>query len=178
MADHPADEVTTRVARAADARVIAEILAEAFDGYRAWAPREWSPPRRDEEESFLAPALARSDVWFLLAIAHGKAVGHVGLSPFTMVQPQPPPAGTINLWQLFVRPPWQGSGVATQLMRAAVGEARRRGFTRMRLWTPRDAARARRFYEREGWTATGGTRGRASVGLPLVQYARALTDAN
>jgi GNAT superfamily N-acetyltransferase len=81
-------------------------------------------------------------------------------------------------WQLFVRPPWQGRGVATRLMRAAEAEARRRGFTRMRLWTPRDAARARRFYEREGWTATGSTRGSASVGLPLVQYARVLTDAS
>ena len=143
----------------------------------------------DGEEAFVAVALSRSDVWFLLARAHGKAVGHVALSPFTMVQQQPPPAGTINLWQLFVRPPWQGRGVATELMRAAGAEARRRGFTRMRLWTPRDAARARRFYEREGWTATESTRGEgwtatestrgsALVGLPLVQYARALTGAS
>jgi GNAT superfamily N-acetyltransferase len=178
VSDHREDEVTTRVASAADAPVIAEILAEAFEGYRAWAPPEWSPPSMDGEEAFLAVALSRSDVWFLLARAHGKAVGHVALSPFTMVQQQPPPAGTINLWQLFVRPPWQGRGVATELMRAAGAEARRRGFTRMRLWTPRDAARARRFYEREGWTATESTRGSALVGLPLVQYARALTGAS
>lgn len=168
----------TRVARAADARGISEILAEAFEGYRAWAPPEWLPPPRDQEEAFLATALSRSDVWFLLAIAQGKAVGHVALSPFTMVQPQTPPGGTINLWQLFVRPPWQGRGVGPQLMRAAVAEARRRGFTRLRLWTPRDAARARRFYEREGWTTTGSTRDKASVGLPLVQYARALTGGS
>ncbi len=174
MTEHAADEVTTRVARAADAGVIAEILTEAFEGYRAWAPPGWSPPPSEGAETFLAGALSRSDVWFLLAIAHGKAVGHVALSPFTMFQQQPPPAGTVNLWQLFVRPPWQGRGVATQLMGAAVAEARRREFTRMRLWAPRDAARARRFYEREGWTTTGDTRGRALVGLPLVQYARAL----
>ncbi|MCA1679223.1 MAG: GNAT family N-acetyltransferase [Actinobacteria bacterium] len=166
------------MASTADARIIAEILAEAFEGYRAWAPPEWSPPRSDEAEATLAAALSGADVWFLLAIAQGKAVGHVALSPFTMVQPQPPPAGTINLWQLFVRPPWQGRGVAAQLMGAAVAEARRRGFRRMRLWTPRDADRARRFYEREGWTATGSTRGRTSVGLPVVQYARALTGGS
>ena len=178
MTDHLEEELTTRVASAADAPVIAEILTETFEGYRAWAPPEWSPPPRDEAEAFLAPALSRSDVWFLLAFAHGKAVGHVGLSPVTGVQPEPAPAGTINLWQLFVRPPWQGRGVANELMRAAEAEAWRRGFTRMRLWAPRDAAQARRFYEREGWTATGETRGSASVGLPLVQYARALTDAS
>ncbi len=163
------------MARADDARAIAEILAEAFQGYCAWAPAEWSPPLRGEEEARLAEALSCSDVWFLLAIAQGKAVGHVALSPFTMVQPQPPPAGTINLWQLFIRPPWQGRGVAAQLLRAAVVEARLRGFTRMRLWTPRDAARARHFYEREGWTRTGSTRDETAVGLAAVQYARVLT---
>ena len=165
------------MASAADAHVIAEILTEAFEGYRAWATPDWSPPPRDGEEAFLAPALSRSDVWFLLAFARGKAAGHVGLSPFTMVQQEPPPAGTINLWQLFVRPRWQGSGLAPRLMRAAEAEARRRGFTRMRLWTPRDAPRARRFYEREGWTTTGDTHGSAAVGLPVVQYARELADA-
>jgi hypothetical protein len=107
VTDHLEEEVTTRVASAADAPVIAEILTEAVEGYRAWAP-EWSPPPRDGEEAFLGPALSRSDVWFLLAIRDGKAVGHVALSPFTMVQPEPPPAATVNLWQLFVRPPWQG----------------------------------------------------------------------
>jgi hypothetical protein len=59
VSDHPAAEVTTRVASAADAPVIAEILAEAFEGYRAWAPPEWSPPRSDEEEAFLAAATVR-----------------------------------------------------------------------------------------------------------------------
>ena len=33
VSDHREDEVTTRVASAADAPVIAEILAEAFEGY-------------------------------------------------------------------------------------------------------------------------------------------------
>ena len=155
------------MASAADAPVIAATLTEGFEGYRAWAPPEWSPPTSDEEETFLAAALARSDVWFLLAIAHAEAVGHVAMSPFTMVQREPPPTGTTNLWQLFVRPPWQGRGVATRLMRTAEAEARRRGFTRIRLWTPRDAARARRFYEREGWAATGAARGSALVGCPL-----------
>ncbi len=178
VTDQPAGEVTTRVASAADAGVIAETLTEAFEGYRSWAPPEWSPPPSEGAESFLAAALSRSDVWFLVAIAHETAVGHVALSPFTGVQQQPAPAGTINLWQLFVRPPWQGRGVATELMRAAEAEARRRGFTRMRLWTPCDAARARRFYEREGWKTTGDTRDTTPFGLPAVQYARTLPDAS
>jgi hypothetical protein len=45
--------------------------------------------------------------------------------------------GTVNLWQLFVRPAWQGRGVGRCLMRSPLGEAHRRGFARLRLWTPR-----------------------------------------
>lgn len=47
-----------RVARPADAPVIAEILAEAFDGYRAW--RHFGSWRRAREESSSALAGARS----------------------------------------------------------------------------------------------------------------------
>ena len=34
-----------------------------------------------------------------------------------------------------------------------MSEMRSRGFERSRLYTPSDHARARRFYERRGWTA-------------------------
>ncbi len=92
-------------------------------------------------------------------------------------EPKPPPPGTFNLWQLFVRPRWQASGVADVLMEAAVAEAQRRGFSRLRLWTPRDHARARAFYERQGWKATGGERDDPSMGLAIVEYARAVDSA-
>ena len=90
------------------------------------------------------------------------------------MQPEAPPPGTINLWQLFVRPPWQGRGLAARLLDAAEAEARRRGYLRLRLWTARDAGRARRFYEREGWTATGSARADSPLALPIVEYERRL----
>jgi GNAT superfamily N-acetyltransferase len=63
--------------------------------------------------------------------------------------------------------------VAAELLAAAVAEARQRGFQRMRLLTPRDHARARRFYEREGWRPTGVEldRGSTLLGLAIVEYA-------
>ena len=166
-----------RLAGRADAGVIAEIVAEGFRGYRDWAPPGWSPPRRsegEEAEMELGEALARPGVWCLLALADEQPAGHVALSPFTFVQPEAPPRGTVNLWQLFVRPPWQGSGLAARLLDAAVVEARRRGYVRMRLWTPRDAGRARRFYERERWTTTGSARADSPLALPIVEYERRL----
>jgi GNAT superfamily N-acetyltransferase len=58
----------------------------------------------------------------LVALDAEEVIGHVGLSVFTVEDHEPPPRGTINLWQLFVRPDWQGQAVATQLMDAALSE--------------------------------------------------------
>jgi hypothetical protein len=42
----------------------------------------------------------------------------------------------------------------------------------MRLFTPRDQARARAFYEREGFEHTGWEALEEAIGLVLVEYAR------
>ena len=42
----------------------------------------------------------------------------------------------------------------------------------MRFYTPRDHSRARRFYEREGFSATGWEGLEEPLGLVLVEYAR------
>jgi predicted N-acetyltransferase YhbS len=168
--------VITRLATPTDAPDIAAVLGEAFDGYRSWAPREWMPPVPTvaEEVTRLADALARPDVWCLIALDGPELIGHVALSAFTVEDPESPAPGTINLWQLFVRPAWQGRGVAKPLMGAALEEARERGFTRIRLWTPQGAGQARRFYEREGWSQTGKVHEESPFGLPVVEYSRRL----
>jgi len=166
---------TTRVAEPGDAAAISAIFGEAFEGYRSWAPSDWAPPVLTQADvARFADALGHSDVWCLLALDDQQVIGHVALSLFSMEDPEPPPAGTINLWQLFVRPAWQGRGIATWLMEAAACEARQRGFTRMRLWTPQGQSRARRFYEREGWTLTGAVHEDSPFGLPVIEYSRTL----
>ena len=72
-----------------------------------------------------------------------------------------------------MRPPWWGTGVATALLEAALSAAAAEGYRRMRLFTPRDQARARAFYEREGFAAhAAGRRFEEAIGLVLVEYAR------
>ena len=163
----------TRIATPADAEALVANVADGFAGYLAWAPEGWTPPAHGPAETArLAARLRDPEIWSLMALEGEEVVGHVGLGPTTREDPGPAPAGTINVWQLFVRAPWQGTGVAAALMEAAVAEARRRGFQTMRLWTPRGAGRARRFYEREGWTATGAVHEHTPSGLATVQYAR------
>lgn len=151
--------------------MIASLLAEGLEGYRAWAQAGWEPPSGEGWTEHIAAELARPEVWCLLAVVDAEPLGHVSLSPRTRQDRESPPPGTLRLWQLFVRPNWQGRGVAVSLLGAAVTEARMRGFSRLSLWTPRDHGRARAFYEREGWAPTG----RESDGdlrLKTVEYAR------
>jgi GNAT superfamily N-acetyltransferase len=163
--------VLTRRATPSDAPTIAANIAEGFDSYREWVPSSWLPPLPGPAEiARLEAALEREDVWCRLALEGNEVAGHVALSLITTEDPDPAPPGTVNLWQLFVRRPWQGQGIATELMRQAVAEAGRRGFSTLRLWTPRGAGRARRFYEREGWAHTGRVHEDSPAGIATVEY--------
>jgi GNAT superfamily N-acetyltransferase len=167
------DVVVTRLATPSDAGAVATTISEGFETYRAWAPSDWTPPVVGEgDQERFAGALAHPDVWFLVAESDGTVIGHVALSLSTREDPGPPPPGAVFVWQLFVRTAWHGYGTATVLVRAAVAEALTRGFSHMRLWTPEGAARARRFYEREGWALTGRAHRRSDFGLPTVEYGR------
>lgn len=58
----------------------------------------------------------------------------------------------IELRQLYVLEPWQGSGAAHELMRWAMAEAKARGAKDVYLSVFTDNHRARRFYERYGFS--------------------------
>lgn len=103
--------------------------------------------------------------------------GHVAVLPLrTETAGSATVAGSAHLWQLVVDRNRWGSGLASALLSAALADARARGLHRVVLWTPRDHARARRFYEREGFAATGVGRFDPELGLGLVEYARGLVE--
>jgi GNAT superfamily N-acetyltransferase len=162
-----------RTATPADAPALLSNMAAGIDSYRVWAPANWTPPQSPPDIlERLQARLGEDHVWVLTAWEGPNLAGHVSLSLVSGEDPEPAPEGMINLWQMFVAPAWQGRGLATQLMAAAVTEAGRRGYRRLRLWTPQGAAQARRFYEREGWSHTGAVRTDSLFGLPLVEYQR------
>ncbi|MGH9187776.1 MAG: GNAT family N-acetyltransferase [Acidimicrobiales bacterium] len=53
------------------------------------------------------------------------------------------------------RPEAWGRGLGRALLAAATDRLRREGFDRVVLWVEINNARARRFYERAGWSVTG-----------------------
>jgi GNAT superfamily N-acetyltransferase len=158
-----------------DAALLEAIAGEAFAGYRSFAPEGWEPPARGSDIiATIGERLADPTMWCRLAELEGDPAGHVGfLASERTARPDPAP-DLAHLWHLFVRPPYWGSGLATRLHALAVEEAARQGYTVMRLHTPSGQARARRFYEREGWWATATHAADPVLGLETVEYRRCL----
>jgi len=153
-------------------------MAEGFDTYRAFAPAGWEPPDRLELALGMAAYLRRPDQWCGVAEADdGSVLGHVAVSPAaTHARPSDEP-GLAHLQNLFVARAAWGTGVAAALHAAALQAAASRGFAAMRLFTPVEQARARRFYEREGWSPIGEPFVEAHLPFGLLEYRRALSAA-
>ena len=159
----------------ADVPVIAETVYQGFESYRSFLPAGWDPPPEQLERSRIAERLQDEDTWCRVAFVAAEPAGQVA---FMAARDQAKPGGRIpglaHLWMLFIREPWWGSGLAGHLHALAVAEATARGYRRMRLFTPAAHARARAFYEREGWTTDGVTTYEPFLGLELVEYGRRL----
>jgi GNAT superfamily N-acetyltransferase len=81
-----------------------------------------------------------------------------------------------ELRDIYVRPREWGSGVAAALLDAAVDALADLGATEAVLWVGEKNARARRFYEKHGWTADGTTRA-SELGPIEVRYRTSLRAA-
>jgi GNAT superfamily N-acetyltransferase len=164
--------ILLRRATADDAGVLGRAVIEGFGGYRSFAPDGWAPPPLDVEIARGRELLASRDYWCLMAEDGGGGgwAGHISLLPAALAGLAVDEAQLAHLRNLFVRRAFWGTGLARVLLDAGVAAARERGFARMRLFTPVGQARARRFYEREGWTLHFGPFDHTGLGLQLVEY--------
>jgi GNAT superfamily N-acetyltransferase len=170
------DDLTFRPGTSAEAERCAALFAEGVETYRAFAPAGWAPPSADEEAAHLAAQLDQADVWSLLAEDGPALVGYVAIMPAARHERAVSDPALAHFWQLFVARTWWGTGLAGRLHAEALAAARARGFTAMRLFTAAHQERARRFYEREGWTLATPAAFEARIGLDMVEYRHALTD--
>ena len=88
-----------------------------------------------------------------LAEVEGRAVGYAALGPHSL--PFEVTAPTIELRQFYVLKPWHGQGIAPEMMRWVIGEARARAAEELYLSVFTDNERARRFYARYGFETVG-----------------------
>lgn len=88
-----------------------------------------------------------------LGFAGGEPAAYVKLGPPSL--PFEVKGPTIELRQFYVLKPWQGAGLAAEMMEWVIAEARRRGAEEIYLSVFIDNHRARRFYERYGFEAVG-----------------------
>ncbi len=164
-----------RPALAGDAPRIAELVVEGFATYREFAPPGWAEPTSEDEIAQVEEVLAMPSGWCMLAEdGSARIAGHVcwhdaGAGRRAVDEP-----GLAHFWQLFARKDWWGSGLAAKLQAAGLEAATAHGYTTIRLQTPADHRRGRRFYEREGWTLSMEPFHDELFGMSLVEYRRAL----
>ena len=168
----PLEALAFRRATTDDAPRLAAVLVEGFETYKAFAPARWQPPTVEDVAGLIVPQLAGGAAWCLLAEEHSYVAGYVAFLPAVHSRHPIDDPQLAHFWMLFVRPPWWGSGLARHLHGAACDAAAARGFTKIRLFTPAQQLRARRFYEREGWSPYGESRIDEELGLAIIEYRR------
>jgi len=153
-----------------DIAEVADLIAEAFVGYRAFAPAAWRAPSASEQVAALQRWIGDPDFWGELASEAQTLMGHATFVPAARARFQAAADPALaHLGHLFLKPRYWGSGVAAQLLARARSAAAARGFATMRLFVPEGQARARRFYAREGFIAVGEPFD-FGLGLPVLEY--------
>jgi GNAT superfamily N-acetyltransferase len=162
--------LTIRPGRSSDASDVAAAHVAAWQvAYRGLVPDDFldSPifatSRHDGWHRMLGGELPNGwdpDHQVLVPEVDGTVVGfsHVGRE---RMDDQADPNGVVlgvegELYGFYVHPDYWGSGVATALVDAS-NEWLDDRFSTACLWVLRDNPRARRFYERQGWTAHDST---------------------
>jgi GNAT superfamily N-acetyltransferase len=171
-------EATTlryRPATVRDALIASEVVAKAAAAFANFTPPGWRPRSPLLAEPELHDILSRGYVKTRLAFSGSAAVGVAGWQPARdTTEPRDPIPGRAHLWAFFVVPDWWGKGVASELLEWATTGMADSGYESAQLWAVRDNARARAFYEREGWLAAGPERHSPELNLDLVLYERTL----
>ena len=80
-----------------------------------------------------------------------------------------------ELYALYVRPDWWSTGTGRALMERVLARTSGTGYLFITLWVLRDNRRARRFYERAGFTSDGATNVLDRLGgVTELRYRRAV----
>ena len=169
--------VTVREATPEDARAIAEVHVRSWQtAYRGELPDDYLDGLSvDERASGWTGRLAEPPLGVETFVAEdgGRVIGFTGFGP---TRDGDAPAGTGEVYTLYLLPGWVGRGVGRELFACANDRLRELGYPRATLWVLATNERSRRFYEQAGWTFDGteSTHQDQCQNLPIVRYAAAL----
>src|SRR5438093_922072 len=154
-----ADRVVVRRATQADVDAIVDVHVETWKvAYRGQLPDEYldgldaTRPRRGViwQRAIDSPAQR-----VLVAEQDGRVVGFVSVGP---ADDKTLAAEVGELYAIYVHPRAWDIGAGRALMSQGVEAMRELGYARAVLWVLGSNERARRFYERAGWSADGATK--------------------
>jgi GNAT superfamily N-acetyltransferase len=188
--------VGIRSGSAADAASIAAVQrASWFAAYEGIIAREIIDRATAPDEGARVRQTFRTRPWQRMMVAVAGTgetrepgdpgiVGYASFGPETDVQTGlwPPPLTdtgrdrrVAELYALYVRPAWWSTGTGRALMDRVLAGTCAARYQSVVLWVLRDNTRARRFYERAGFTPDGATHVLDRLGgVTEVRYSQAL----
>jgi diamine N-acetyltransferase len=144
--------ISYRMATEADAPALADMFARSFTETfgHLYRPEDLAAFLSQFEEAGWREELADPQLTIRLAEENGELAAFAKVGTITL--PVEPDVPATELRQLYILKPWQGRGVAHALLDWALDEARANGARRVYLSVYIDNIRARRLYERYGFT--------------------------
>jgi GNAT superfamily N-acetyltransferase len=170
------DSIRIRRASSADVEPLARGVIEGVEDYPSFAPPGWVGPSFEDEVKHLAELLIDQNVCCLVAESNGELLGQITVLPAAIAGRPVQDSSLAHVSNLFVRRDHWGTGLARELHRAALDAASERGFAELRLFVAAGQARARRFYEREGWSPASDPFDDPVPGLTMIEYRYRLRD--
>jgi RimJ/RimL family protein N-acetyltransferase len=132
---------------------------------------EWAARRRRRIEEIAPPSA------FYVADDAEGVCGFTHVGPYRADGDDAPGPQVGEVYGIYVHPARWSTGAGLALMRAAVAELTDAAFTEIKIWVLDANPRARRFYERFGFTADGAAKdytldrgGRHETRVPEVRY--------
>ena len=98
--------------------------------------------------------LADPNYSWRVATDTGRIAAYVKIGPLGLPAPAPL-KGSLELKQLYVLQPWQGAGIAAELMKWSIAKARSLGAPELYLSVFDHNHRAKRFYSNHGFEDVG-----------------------
>jgi ribosomal protein S18 acetylase RimI-like enzyme len=168
--------VTVRPATVADAPAMGRVVVRAWQAaYRGHMPEAYLDGLRPEDRAAYWDGVLRNEDRRAAVLVVERADEVVG---FAAAGPSPDPEGAGELYAINVDPAHWGTGAGRALLAAAEAELDRMGFAESVLWVVPGNGRARRFYERAGWTTDGAEKTGEAFGVTVaeVRYRRRSTS--